>query len=169
MHNSRMRKSALDWIVPESNPGGVVYGLILVGALLAAESGLRESYLATFASAAITIVLYWFAHTYADILGLRLSERHRPTLLELWLAFVEDWAIVRGAGVPLLAMVAAWAFGAAQSTAVTVGTWTAVVGLVAFELAAGLRSRAGRLELALEVVAGATMGIAILVLRAVLH
>lgn len=163
------RKSALDLIVPESNPAGVVYGLILIGALLAAESGLRETYQETVGSTAITVALYWFAHAYADVLGLRLSEHRRPSPLELWLAFANDWAIVRGAMAPLLALLLAWAFGASQATAVTAGVWTAVASLIAFELAAGLRSHAERFELVLEVLAGATMGLAILVLRAILH
>lgn len=165
----RTHKTMLEWVVPETNPAGVVYGIILIGALLAAESGLRETYPETVGSAAITVTLYWFAHAYADVLGLRLSEHRRPGAHELWLAFVEDWAIARGAGMPLLAMLVTWAVGGAQSTAVTVGVWTAVAGLIGFELAAGLRSRAKRFELALEVAVGVAMGLGILALRAVLH
>ena len=39
-------------VVPEENPSGVVYGMIVIGALLAAESGRHETYLDTIASAA---------------------------------------------------------------------------------------------------------------------
>jgi hypothetical protein len=169
MSDSRARKSLLDWIVPDDNPAGVVYGLILIGALLAAESGVRETYPETIGSAAITVVLYWFAHAYADVLGLRLSEHRRPSPVELWLAFVKDWAIVRGAAVPLLALIVTLVAGGGQATAVTVGVWTAVVSLIAFELAAGIRSHARRFELVFEILVGATMGLAILALRAVLH
>jgi hypothetical protein len=157
------------WIVPERNPAGAVYGLITIGALLAAESGLRESYPETVGSAAIAVVLYWFAHSYADVLGLRLSEQQRRLgWAELWHTFVQDWAIVKRAGMPLLAL-AAWAGGATQTTAVTAAVWTVVVSLIVFEVAAGLRSQAKRVELVLEVVVGATMGLAILALRALLH
>jgi hypothetical protein len=41
--------------------------------------------------------------------------------------------------------------------------------LIAFELAAGIRSQAKPVELMLEVLLGATMGLAILALRALLH
>jgi hypothetical protein len=157
------------WIVPERNPAGVVYGLITIGALLAAESGLRETYPETVGSAAIAVVLYWFAHSYADVLGLRLSEHRRLDWRELWPTFIQDWAIARGAGVPLLALLVAWATGASQVTAVTAGVWAAVVSLIAFEVAAGLRSRAKPVELVFEVLVGATMGLAILALRALLH
>ena len=49
--------------------GGVVYGVITVGALMAAESGRHESYLDAFASALIATLLYWLAHSYADCSG----------------------------------------------------------------------------------------------------
>ncbi len=157
------------WIVPERNPAGAVYGLITIGALLAAESGLRETYPETVGSAAIAVVLYWFAHSYADVLGLRLSEQGDVGRRELWQTFVQDWAIAKGAGVALLALLVAWAVGASQTTAVTAAVWTVVASLIAFEVAAGIRSRAKRVELVLEVLVGATMGLAILALRALLH
>jgi hypothetical protein len=157
------------WIVPERNPAGVVYGLITVGALLAAESGLRDTYLETVGSTAIAVTLYWFAHSYADVLGLRLSEQRRVEWQELWHTFVQDWSIARGAGVPLLALLVAWALGASQATAVAAGVWTVVGSLIAFEVAAGVRSRAKPVELVLEVLVGATLGLGILALRVVLH
>ena len=172
--SARARKPRLgyrivDWIVPERNPAGAVYGLITVGALLAAESGLRETYPETVGSATIAVVLYWFAHSYADVLGLRLTEQRRVSWDELWHTFVQDWAIAKGAGAPLTALLVAWAVGASQTTAVTAGVWTVVGSLIAFEVAAGVRARAKPLELVLEVTVGATMGLAILALRALLH
>jgi hypothetical protein len=157
------------WIVPERNPAGAVYGLIMLGALLAAESGLRDTYLETIGSAALAVVLYWFAHSYSDVLGLRLDEHESFSWAELWRTFGHDWAIARGASVPLLALVIAWATGASQITGVTAAVWTTVACLIAFELAAGIRSHARPLELVFEVLVGASMGIGILVLRALLH
>jgi positive regulator of sigma E activity len=158
-----------EWLVPERNPAGAVYGIITIGALLAAESGLRETYPQTVGSVSIAVVLYWFAHSYADVLGLRLTEQRRLTSAELWHTFVQDWSIVRGASAPLMALLIAWLAGAEQTTAVTAAVWTAVASLIAFELAAGLRARSKPRELALEVLVGATMGLALLVLRALLH
>jgi signal transduction histidine kinase len=157
------------WIVPERNPAGAVYGLITVGALLAAESGLRDTYPETVGSAAIAVTLYWFAHSYADVLGLRLLEQRRLEWEELWRTFVQDWAIAKGAAAPLLALLVAWAAGASQTTAVAAGVWTVVGSLVAFEVAAGVRSRAKPAALMLDVLVGATLGLGILALRVVLH
>ena len=156
-------------LLSSRNPAASVYGTVTTGALLAAESGLRDTYLETVGSLAIAIVLYWFAHSYAEVLGLRLRRHETITWTELWDAFSQDWGIVRGAAAPMLAVLVSWAIGATQTTAVTAGTWAAVASLIVFELAAGLRSRAKAPEMALQVSAGVTLGLGILALRALLH
>ncbi len=155
--------------MPGENPSGVVYGIIVIGALLAAESGRHETYLDTIASAAIAAALYWLAHAYAEVLGRRLALHERLTAGALGRALANDWAIMRGAALPLTVLAVAWAAGAAQQTAVTAALWSTVVSLVAFELIAGIRSQASPRELALEGAVGAAMGIAILALKIVLH
>jgi hypothetical protein len=156
-------------VVPEENPSGVVYGMIVIGALLAAESGRHETYLDTIASAAIAAALYWFAHAYADVLGHRLAEHERLTAASLADALAHDWAIIRGAALPLVVLAIAWAAGAAQQTAVTAALWSTIVSLVAFELIAGVRAHASPRELVFEGAVGAAMGVAILALKIVLH
>jgi hypothetical protein len=160
---------AADWVVPSENPSGVIYGVIVIGALLAAESGSHESYLDTVGSALIATALYWFAHAYASLLGRRLSTQERLTTGGLWDALVGDWSLVRGATVPLVALACGWAAGATQQTSVTAALWTSVAWLVVLELVAGLRSRASAGELALEVGVGAAMGLAIVAVKVLLH
>jgi hypothetical protein len=72
-------------------------------------------------------------------------------------------------GALLLVLLVAWATGAAQVTAVSAALWSAVASLIAFELIAGLRSRATPGELALELAVGAALGLGILALKIVLH
>jgi hypothetical protein len=163
------RTDPLRLLVSRRNPAASVYGTVTAGALLAAESGLRDTYPETVGSLAIAIVLYWFAHSYAEVLGLRLRRHETITWAELWDAFSQDWGIVRGAAAPMLAVLVAWTIGATPSTAVTAGTWAAVASLIVFELAAGLRSHAKAPEMALQVGAGVTLGLGILALRALLH
>jgi hypothetical protein len=155
--------------VPAKNPARVVYGIITVGALMAAESGRHESYADLIGSAFITTGLYWLLHAYSSVLGHRLATGERLTPAALSHGLIDEWAIVRGAAIPLLALVIAWVAGASQETGVTAALWSAVVSLVLFELVAGLRSRASPGELALEVGVGLAMGVAILGLRIVLH
>jgi len=101
----RARLASLAERIVPANPGGVVYGILAIGALLAAESGEHESYLDTLASAAIAAALYWVAHAYAELLGQRLAERERLCASALARALAHDWAIMRGAALPLLAIV----------------------------------------------------------------
>jgi hypothetical protein len=167
-HATSPSARALDRIVGE-NPTGVVYGIIVIGALLAAESGRHESYLDTVGSTVIAAALYWLAHAYAGVLGRRLDAHERLSAGALGRALARDWAIVRGAALPLLALAIAWASGAALSTGVTAALWSAIASLVAFELIAGIRSHAGARALALETGVGATMGLAILALKILLR
>ncbi|MGH2853551.1 MAG: hypothetical protein ACRDLF_05085 [Solirubrobacteraceae bacterium] len=160
---------ALDWALPGANPAGTVYGTITVGALLAAESALHDTYPETVGSVVVALVIYWLAHSYAELLGHRLAAHERLTARELGRALGRDWAIVRGAGAPLLALLAAWAVGASQEAATSAALWTCAVSLVVFELLAGLRARAQPAELALELCVGAAMGLGVIALRVILH
>jgi hypothetical protein len=157
------------WIAPEENPSGVVYGIIVIGALLAAESARHETYVDTLSSTVIAAALYWLAHAYAGVLGRRLGTGERLSAQALWRGLKRDRGILRGAALPLLALVAAWIAGAALRSAVTAALWSTVASLIAFELLAGIRSRASSRELALQVSVGAAMGVAILALKIVLH
>jgi hypothetical protein len=160
---------AVEWLVPTENPAGTVYGMIVIGALLAAESGQYESQADAVSSTLIALGLYWLAHAYASVLGRRLATHERLTAAALGRALMHDRAIVRGAAIPLLALLLAWAAGGGRETAVSAALWSTVAGLVAFELLAGLRSRAAPRELALEVGVGVTMGVGIVALKILLH
>ncbi len=155
--------------MPSTNPAGVVYGVIVIGALLAAESGRHESYLDTLLSAALAAVLYWLAHAYAGVLGRRLTHGEPLSAATLAAALVHDAPLIRGAAVPLVALVLAWIAGADAQTAVTAALWSAIASLVVFELIAGLRARSTAREVVFEVSVGLTLGMGILALKIILH
>src|SRR6185312_13608302 len=103
-------------LAPAGNAAGVVYGVITVGALMAAESGRHESYVDAIGSAVLATLLYWLAHAYADLLGRRLDTGERLSLRTLARTLGHDWAIVRGAAIPELALVIAWVLGASRES-----------------------------------------------------
>jgi len=166
---SRRGGQVVDWILPPENTSAAVYGVIVIGALLAGESGSHETYADTVASAVIATCLYWFAHAYTNLLGARLDTGERLTIRTLSGALAHDWALVRGATIPLIALLCGWAAGASQQTAVTVSLWSTVASLFLFELVAGIRSRAQPREVALQAGAGLAMGLAIVGLKIVLR
>jgi hypothetical protein len=141
----------------------------MMGALLAAESGRKETYAETFASALIAAGLYWMAHAYATVLGRRVTTREPLTPRALTRGLLHDWALVRGAAIPLLALLVAWATGSSQQTAVDVALYTVVASLIGFEVLAGLLTQSTRAELVVEVGVGVTMGLGVLALQIVLH
>jgi hypothetical protein len=154
-----------DWFVPRENPSGAIYGVIAIGAVLAAESGHRETHLDTVASVILAAGLYWLAHAYSALLGRRLEGRDRLAGGALLQALAHDWALLRGASLPLAALLIAWLAGADQDTAVSAALWSAVATLIVLELTAGLRAHASRRELVLQAGVGLGMGLAIIALR----
>lgn len=136
---------------------------------MAAESGRYETYPDTVASVLVATALYWLAHSYADVLGRRLATFERLTARALRDAAMHEFAIVRGAAIPLLALLISWALGASQQTAVTAALWSSVASLFVFELIAGVRSRASRREIVLETAVGALLALGIVFLKSLLH
>jgi hypothetical protein len=159
----------LDWLVPEQNPAGVAYGVILIAALLAAESARSETYSKTLGSALIALLLYWLAHAYVRTLGDRLLRKEPLTAAVLWRALSHDWAIVRGASIPVIALVIAWAAQAQLTSAVNSAVWTSVGSIVVLELAAAVRTHSGLAAILLQSTTGVMMASGILALKLVLH
>ena len=159
----------IDWIEPDHNPAGVVYGTLIVGAVLAAESARRETLLATVAATGLALVLYWLAHSYAATLGDRLDNHVPLTASGIVRSLAKDRAIVRGAAIPVLALLLASAVGASVDTAVLAATWTSASTVVVLELIAALRAHLRGRELIVQVAIGTAMGLAVIGVRAVLH
>ncbi len=157
------------WIVPEQNPGGTVYGALIVAALLAAEGGRHETYAGTVAAAVIATALSWLAHSYAVVLGDRLEGGPRIGGLELVRALMRERALLRGTVIPMVVLLVFWAAGRSQSAGVTAAIWSVIIALVLYEMIAAVRSKATPREFALDVCVGLTLGIGILALKIVLH
>ena len=158
-----------NWLVPPENPGGVVYGTIVIAAVLAVETGRHESYPEAVAATLLAAAPFWLAHAYATALGRRIAQRESLTLASLGRALAYDWAIVRGAALPLLVLAIAWLVGLSVDAALTGALWSSIAALIAFELIAGARSQATGAEAVLEVGVGVVIALAILALKIVTH
>jgi len=150
------------------NPGGIVYGAILVGALLAAESGHPETFKEAVASGLTGAAVFWLLHAYASALGWRVAHQERLTMRVLLQSLADEWAIVPGAAVPLLTLVVAGLAGATLESAVNVAIWASVASIIALEVGAGIHAGARGTELVLDAAIGAILGGAILALKAIL-
>jgi Na+/H+ antiporter NhaC len=146
-----------------------VYGTISVGALLAAESAHEETYLATVSAVVLTLLLYVFAHTYAEYTGERLREGEPLRFEQFRRTAVKEAWLLPGAAVPLLALLICWLIGASLSTAVNAAVWTSAGMVLVLEITAGVRAGETGRDLAVETAVGALLGLLVIALRYVLH
>jgi hypothetical protein len=148
---------------------GLVYGPITVGALLAAESAQRETYGETIGAVAIALLAYWLEHSYATYTSRRLREGKPLELAELGRTLARELSIVVGAAIPLVSLLAWWAAGGRLTSAVTAAVWTAAAVILVIEVLIGLRARLTGRDLVAQTALGATLGVLVIALRAVLH
>ncbi len=151
------------------NPGGLVYGLVTVGGVLAAESAINETYRHTVEAAVVALVLYWLAHAYAEFTQARALEGAPLKLRALLISVRRELSILMGAAVPLAALIICWIGGASLTTAVDAATWTAAGAIVVTEMALGLRSRVGLRDFAAQTGLGVFLGLLVIALRTLLH
>jgi hypothetical protein len=97
------------------------------------------------------------------------SDRRSGDPRLIVVALIEEAALLKGAALPVVAMLVAWVARAGLETGVTAALWTAGVELFALEIMAGLRRRLPIRERAVETVMGAGLGGGILALRVLLH
>ncbi len=155
--------------LPRYNLGSAVYGLITISALIAAESAAQETFGETVAGVALAMVLYWVAHAYSELVAWRVRRGEQLTAGSMGRMLRWELPILAGASPPLIAVLIAWAAGAALGTAIDIALWTGVATIIAVEVAAGIQARLSGRKLLIQAVVGAAFGLLILALRLVLH
>lgn len=152
-----------------ANSGGLVYGTIAVGALLAAESARQETYPKTLGAVAITLLLYWLAHSYAEFTGRRLRKTEPFTLAELVRTAAHELSVLIGAAGPLLVLLIWYAAGGQLTTAVTAAIWTSAVMIVIIEALVGVRAQLSGRDLVMQTAFGAVLGLLVVAVRVLLQ
>jgi hypothetical protein len=117
----------------------------------------------------LTLLLYVFAHTYAEYTGERLREAEPLRFAELGRTALKEVWLLPGAGVPLLALLVCWLIGASLSTAVNAAVWTSAGMVLLLEFTAGVRAGESGRDLAVDTAVGALLGLFVIALRYVLH
>ena len=152
-----------------SGLGAGIYGLMTVGAVLAAESAGNETYAETIVAVVITMLVYWLADSYAEFASERLEDREASRLSTLVHIMGEQVTILFGAAIPLVVLLVDWAIGLSLDTAVITALITAAVVVMLMEVAAGVRAKQHGRDLAQQAALGALLGLLIIALRLVLH
>jgi hypothetical protein len=151
------------------NPAGIVYGVLSVATVIAAESTRSETFPRLVVASFVAMVLYWLAHGYAEYWAAHLQRSDDWSSAEIWASLVWEAPILLGAAVPILALLLSWAVGGSTEAAVTAALWVSAVEIVMLELGAGLFRHDRLRDVAIQVLMGATMGLGILALRLILH
>jgi hypothetical protein len=151
------------------NLGAAVYGTILVGALLAAESAVNETYAETILAVLIALLIFWIAHAYSAFASWRLRQGEPVTVQGLLRAMSQESPLLIGAAVPLLALLIAGAAGARLTTAVNVAIWTSAAMIVVIEFVASRRSGSSGRALVFQTAVGALLGFLVIALKLILH
>lgn len=155
---------------PTRNPAGAVYGTVLAGSLIAAEGGRDPVDVPRMLLVVLlTQLVYWLAHIYADLVALRIEEERRPRRAEVLHLLRENWSLVAASSGPLLVIAGATLIGVPADTAVLAGLWAIAALLVLWALVAGRRARMGGAELALYTLLSAAFGVALVLLKLLLH
>jgi hypothetical protein len=157
------------WVQPEENPAGVVYGTITTGALLAAESTRQENLVEAVGAAVLTLVLYWAAHSYSQMLGDRLDSGEPWSAGRFLEVAVHEAALLKGAVLPVVVLVVVAAAGFGTPDAVVAALVAAGALVVSLELVAGRRAQLRREELAVQVAITAGIGAGVVALKLVVH
>jgi hypothetical protein len=151
------------------NPGGLVYGTILVATLLAAESPRRETYARTAGAVALALIVYWLSASYAEFTGERVRDEQAFTPAAFARAAVHELPVIYGALAPLLAVVICWLIGTDLHTGITVGIWAAVAIIVVTEIVIGVRAELTGRQLVVQTATGMVLGLLVVALRVLLH
>jgi hypothetical protein len=106
-----------------------IYGAIITAAIIAAAGGKLPT-LALAISVLVTLLVYWVAEEYAEVLGEQATGGELPTRASVRAALTSTWPMVSASYLPLLALVVTRVAGASASVAANVGLAVAVLLLV---------------------------------------
>jgi len=141
-----------------------IYGAIITAAILDTAGG-HVSTTALVISVVVTLLVYWIAEEYAEVLGEHTTGGRLPSRAYIQGSLVSSWPMVSASFAPLLAVVLAKVAGASDLTAANVGLVVAIVLLTVQGGWLGGRPsrRAGKLLVATSIAAG--LGLVMILLK----
>jgi hypothetical protein len=141
-----------------------IYGAIVTAAILDTAGG-HVSTAALVISVVVTLLVYWVAEEYAEVLGEQVEGGRLPSRAYIWGALTATWPMVSASFLPLLALLLARLAGASELTAANVGLVAAVILLTVHGWLAGRAAelQGWRLLFASSIAAG--LGIVMILLK----
>jgi hypothetical protein len=144
-----------------------IYGTIITAAVLAA-AGDHVPTLALAVSIVVTLLVYWLAEEYAEILGEQIEGGRLPAWRDIRGPLAATWPMVSSSFIPLLSLALARLLGASPSSASNAALATAVVLLVIFAWSAGRAAQLRGRQLIVITSIAAALGLLMIVLKDVI-
>jgi hypothetical protein len=149
---------------------GAIYGTLLSTAVVAGFSE-EESVdpLEIAIAVLVTGFVFWLAHVYAAVLPQGYSTGRRATGAEMRGRAVQEWPMVQAAVPPVLVLLLGSVGALSKQEAVTVAIALGVLALFGWGLVIGGREGLGRLARVGVAVVDAVFGLAIVLLKVLVH
>ena len=141
-----------------------IYGAIITAAILDAAGGHLPT-AALVISVVVTLLVYWLAEEYAEVLGEQVEGGHLPSRASIWAALTATWPMVTASYLPLLALVLARLTGASALTAANVGIAAAIVLLTVHGWLAGRAAQLRSWQLVFATSIAAALGLVMIALK----
>jgi hypothetical protein len=141
-----------------------IYGAIITASIMTAAGGSLPT-LALALSVLLTLVVYWLAEEYAEVLGRQATGGHVPTWAYIRSRLASSWPIVSASFAPLAVLIVARLAGASASSAANIGVGAAVVLLTAHGWIAGRAARLRGWQLTASTSIAAVLGLVMVALK----
>ena len=141
-----------------------IYGAIVTAAIIAANGGDLPT-IALVVAVVVTLLVYWVAEEYAEVLGEQAEGGRRATWANIRAMLAGTWPLVSASYAPLLALVLARLVGASALTAANVGLGVAIVVLTIHGWSASRAARLHGRQLFLSTSVAAGLGIVMILLK----
>ena len=141
-----------------------IYGAIITAAIIAASGGeLPTNALVT--AVVVTLLVYWVAEEYAEVIGEQAEGGRLPTWASIRGMLAATWPMISTSYAPLLALVLARLAGASALTAANVGLGVAIAVLTFHGWSAARAAQLHGRQLFLSTSVAAALGIVMVLLK----
>jgi hypothetical protein len=140
-----------------------------VTAAVLAASGDTLSSAALEVAVLVTLVVYWLAEQYAELLGEHTHAGQLPRIGQVTSSLIATWPMVSASFVPLISLLVARLLGASAPGAANIALAVTVVLLIIHGYAAGKAARLGGLRLAMVSMTAGLLGVVMVILKVVLQ
>ena len=141
-----------------------IYGAIITAAILATAGNELHTY-ALVVTVVVTLLVYWLAEEYAELLGEQVEGGMVPTWQYIRRALAATWPMVTASFAPLLVLVLARLAGASILVADNVGLVMAIVLLVIHGWSAARSAQLRRWQLVFATAVAAALGLVMVALK----